>query len=409
MKKSILNLVLFYFIYIFNYGIIVKLTFSNSILFQLKTYVPELVLLLIVLISVLRNGMKLKRFSIPLLGYSLIIFVVNTITCGFNEQTLYWIRDLYIPLVAFSFLLMDIFPENSMNIFDKRLIAFFKFYLISGFILALVQQLNGWEWASSFYTGYVFYEQDPISKVKIAHNMGLLRAPSLSGNFATFGYYCLISAVCINSRSNNTWKLLFWDALALSCMILATNKSAIVVFAVVIVLRQTVDLRKKSKRLNNTILILILGFLLFTTLMLLGDNSSGQNVFTSVFARFEVWKGILADISIFETLLPYKQFMYGSGVEGGVSFFDNTYLYCLITQGIVGTFLWGYVLTKVCKTRMEHDNLMTRNYIYGLTICLLVLGLTVNITQGRGFFSPYLVLLATGFSRVREYQKMEEC
>ena len=399
-EKSTINLCLIYIIYIFLYGIVIKITFSNSILFQIKTYIPEAILALIVLISLLRSGIKIKSFSMPLLGYSTIIFFINLVIYGLNEQALYWVRDLYIPLAAFCFLLMMRFSPDSMKQFSKKLVAFFKIYLIVGLILALVQQFQGWEWTSSFYTGYTFYGQDEVSKIKIAHNMGLLRAPSLSGNFATFGYYCLIAAVFIDAKTTAFWKKLFWDIIALFCMGLATNKSAIVAFAVVLALRQTVDLRNKSKRLNNIILVLIAGFLGITTIMLFGDNSSGQNILTGLFARFDVWEGILADTSVLETLFPYKQFMYGSGVEGGVSFFDNTYLYSLFTQGIAGTVLWIYVLSKVYKSRMKRGSLVVRYYVYELTIALLVLGLTVNVTQGRGFLSPYLVLLAAGFSIV---------
>ncbi len=399
-ERSTINLCLVYIIYIFLYGIVIKITFSNSALFQIKTYIPEAILSLIILISVLRNGIKVKGFSMSLLGYSAVVFLINLVIYGLNEQALYWIRDLYIPLVAFSFLLTMKFSPDGMQQFSNKLIVFFKVYLIAGLALAIIQQIQGWEWASSFYTGYTFYEQDEISKIKIAHNMGLLRAPSLSGNFATFGYYCLIAAIFIDAKTSGFWKKLFWDIIALLCMILATNKSAMVAFVVVLALRQTVDLRNTSKRLNNIILVLIAGFLGITTIMLLDDNSSGQNVLTGLFARFDVWKEILADTSVLETLFPYKQFMYGSGVEGGVGFFDNIYLYSLFTQGIAGTVLWVYVLSKVYKSRMKHENLMVRHYVYELTIALLVLGLTVNVIQGRGFFSPYLVLLATGFSIV---------
>lgn len=396
-ERSTINLCLVYVIYIFLYGIVIKITFSNSALFQIKTYIPEAILSLIILISVLRNGIKVKGFSMSLLGYSAVVFLINLVIYGLNEQALYWIRDLYIPLVAFSFLLTMKFSPDGMQQFSNKLIVFFKVYLIAGLALAIIQQIQGSEWASSFYTGYTFYGQDEISKIKIAHNMGLLRAPSLSGNFATFGYYCLIAAVFIDARTTGIWKKLFWDIIALFCMILATNKSAMVAFVVVLALRQTVNLRNTSKRLNNIILALIAGFLGITTIMLLGDNSSGQNVLSSLFARFDVWKGILADTSILEMLFPYKQFMYGSGTEGGVSFFDNTYLYSLFTQGVVGTVLWVYVLSKVYKSRMRYEDVTVRHYVYELTIALMVLGLTVNVTQGRGFFSPYLVLLATGF------------
>ena len=399
-EKSTINLCFIYIIYVFLYGIVIKITFLNSTLFQIKTYIPEAVLALIVLMGIFRNGIKLKRFLLPLLGYSAFVFLINLAIYGLSEQAFYWIRDLYIPLVAFCFLLMIKFSPNGITEFSRKLSVFFKIYLIAGLILALFQQLQGWEWASSFYTGYTFYGQDEVSKIKIAHNMGMLRAPSLSGNFATFGYYCLIAAIFINANKISFWKKLFWDIIALFCMVLATNKSAIVAFAVILVLKQTVDIREKSKKLNYIILVLIAGFLGITTILFFGDNSSEYSLLTSLFARFDVWEGILTDTSVLEAMFPYKQFMYGSGAEGGVSFFDNTYLYSIFTQGIIGTALWIYVLGKVYKSRMKRGSLMVRHYVYELTIALLVLGLTVNVTQGRGFFSLYLVLLAVGFSIV---------
>lgn len=401
-EKSTINLCLAYIIYVFLYGVVIKITFLNSTLFQIKTYIPEALLAFIVMMGLLRNGIKLKGFLMPLLGYSVFVFLTNLIIYGLNEQALYWIRDLYIPLAAFGFLLMMKFSPDGMKQFSEKLVVFFKIYLIAGLVLALVQQFRGWEWSSSFYTGYTFYGKDEVSQIMIAHNMGLLRAPSLSGNFATFAYYCLIAAIFVEAKTTVFWKKLFWDIIALLCMVLATNKSSIVAFTVVLVLRQTVDFRKKSRRHNNIILVFIAVFLVITTTMFLGDNSSEQSVLTGLFARFDVWEGILTAASALETLFPYKQFMYGSGVEGGVGFFDNTYLYSLFTQGIIGTAIWVYVLGKVYKSRMKYGNLMVRHYVYELTIALLVLGFTVNVTQGRGFFSPYLVLLATGFSMVEE-------
>lgn len=395
-EKCIINLCLVYIIYVFLYGIVIKITFWNSMLFQIKTYIPELVLVLIILMSILRNGIKLKRFSIPLLGYSAFIFFINSVIYGFSEQAFYWVRDLYIPLVAFCFLLMIKFSSMGITTFQKKLSVFFKIYLIVGLILALIQQLQGWEWSSSFYTGYTFYGQDEVSKIKIAHNMGLLRAPSLSGNFATFGYYCLISVIFINANKMCLKKQLLWDIIALLCMVLATNKSAIVALLVVFVLRQSIDIRKMSIKLNCIILFFIIGFIVITTIMFFDDNVSGYSPLAGVFERFNVWKNILSDTSVLEIVFPYKQFLYGSGVEGGVSFFDNTYLYSIFTQGIIGTLLWVYALSNVYKSRMKLGSPMVRHYVYELSIALLVLGFTVNVTQGRGFFSLYLVLLAVG-------------
>lgn len=94
-----------------------------------------------------------------------------------------------------------------------------------------------------------------------------------------------------------------------------------------------------------------------------------------------------------ELLFPFRQFLYGSGAEGSVSFWDNTYLYSLFTQGIVGTFLWWMGLKRQYDRAMQRQEASARAVVCCMTVVLLVLALTVNVTQGRGFFSPYLLLM----------------
>ena len=98
-----------------------------------------------------------------------------------------------------------------------------------------------------------------------------------------------------------------------------------------------------------------------------------------------------------EILFPYKQFTYGSGAEGGLAFWDNTYLYSLFTQGIVGTVLWIEAIKRTYNLRLEEKNISVHHCVYELTVALLILGMTVNITQGRGFLAPYLILISVGF------------
>lgn len=395
-EKYILNLCLFYTIYVFLYGIVIKFTISNSLIFQIKTYIPEFILGSITVLTIMKNGIRIKRYLLALLMYSLVVFILNFCLYGFTEQASYCIRDIYIPLIAFCFLIQVEVSDEGMKKLTQRLALFFKVYIIAGLVLALMQQAMGWEWASTFYTGYSFYGQDPVSKVKIAHNFGLLRAPSLSGNFATFGYYCLIAVIFIDAYSDKFWKKLFWDILAVVCMVLATNKSAIVAFAVVFILRFTGDIRKKSTWVNRAVMGLILIVAVSSTFILMGDNSDGAGLFTSVFARFDIWQEIFSDTSMLELAVPYKMFMYGSGVEGGLGFWDNTYLYCAFTQGIVGIVLWARVIMKTYSIRMRNRNKSVQHYVYEMTVVLLILGLTVNVTQGRGYLTHYLMLLAVG-------------
>lgn len=395
-EKRILDLCLLYIAYVFLYGIVIKFTMFNSALFQIKTYIPELILGLVMVQCIAMHGIRLKRISVYLLGYSLIVASVNFALYGINSQAMYLVRDIYIPLVTFMFLMTMRFSKNGIHYFVSRLVVFCKFYLVSGLLLAVIEQIKGWEWSSIFYTGYSFYGQDPVSKIKIAHNFGILRVPSLSGNFATFGYYCLIAVLLIEAYTKKRSKRFFWSFIAVLCMILATNKSAIVAFAAVLILRKTVNIRKNSLRANGIILVMLAGLIGCSALFLLGDNSGGSGLFTSVFTRFRVWKNIFTATSWAEVLFPYKQFTYGTGADGILGFWDNTYLYCLFTQGIVGTILWVSMLRNVYKNQMKHGDSATKRFVRDLTLVLLVLGMTVNITQGRGFLSLYLVLIGIG-------------
>ena len=225
MRKNIrwsVDLRLLYIAYVFMYGLIVKFTISNSLLFKAKTYIPEVLLLFIALLGVKSNAWKMKRCFVLLLTFSALVVTVNIARHGLSEQGVYAIRDIYIPLTAFSCMMIP-FTDNENEIYTKRLVKFFKFYLIAGLILAAVEQVKGWQWTSVFYTGHEFYGQDPLSKIKVAHSFGLLRAPSLSGNFATFGYYIIIAGITITAYEKIPRKQMFWDVIAIVCMVLSTN------------------------------------------------------------------------------------------------------------------------------------------------------------------------------------------
>lgn len=403
MRKNIrwsVDLRLLYIAYVFMYGLIVKFTISNSLLFKAKTYIPEVLLLFIALLGVKSNAWKMKRCFVLLLTFSALVVTVNIARHGLTEQGVYAIRDIYIPLTAFSCMMIP-FTDNENEIYTKRLVKFFKFYLIAGLILAAVEQVKGWQWTSVFYTGHEFYGQDPLSKIKVAHSFGLLRAPSLSGNFATFGYYIIIAGITINAYEKIPRKQMFWDVIAIVCMVLSTNKSAIVIYTVILVFRWIVDLHHQTIHKNNLAVLGIICFLCILALCFWLSRSETKGVFLSLYERVYYWTENLSEVSFAELILPYNQFAYGSGAEGGLSFWDNTYLYGLFTQGIVGMILWFNALKECYTLRKKNGDFSAHNQIFELTVALAVLSLTANVTQGRGFLTPYIVLVSTGWTYIK--------
>ena len=119
MRKNIrwsVDLRLLYIAYVFMYGLIVKFTISNSLLFKAKTYIPEVLLLFIALLGVKSNAWKMKRCFVLLLTFSALVVTVNIARHGLTEQGVYAIRDIYIPLTAFSCMMIP-FTDNENEIY----------------------------------------------------------------------------------------------------------------------------------------------------------------------------------------------------------------------------------------------------------------------------------------------------
>ena len=52
-QKMKLYLCLLYIMFVFMYGMVIKLTMSNNILFQVKTYIPKMMLGLIAVLNII--------------------------------------------------------------------------------------------------------------------------------------------------------------------------------------------------------------------------------------------------------------------------------------------------------------------------------------------------------------------
>lgn len=196
-------------------------------------------------------------------------------------------------------------------------------------------------------------------------------------------------------------KQMFWDVIAIVCMVLSTNKSAIVIYTVILVFRWIVDLHHQTIHKNNLAVLGIICFLCILALCFWLSRSETKGVFLSLYERVYYWTENLSEVSFAELILPYNQFAYGSGAEGGLSFWDNTYLYGLFTQGIVGMILWFNALKECYTLRKKNGDFSAHKQIFELTVALAVLSLTANVTQGRGFLTPYIVLVSTGWTYIK--------
>ena len=406
--KVIALFVLLYFIYTSLYGLAVKLTIFNSLLFSLKTYIPEVFLFAILFFCFTK--IKFDDIGICFFAFIVILMLVNLLGQGSFHEKLLSIRDFYVPIILWIVFSQSIFSDESKEYLFTRLAIFAKVFLIVGFALAVIEQIKGWEWTSAFYTGYEFYGQDEYSKIKIAHNIGLLRSPSLTGNYATFGCLSLFFGLTAAYSSKTRSGKVAWHFLALLCILLSTLKSALVTYFVVLFLLYTSNLRKKSKIINVVVLLITIVVIGVTVFFSMGEESI--NLVDSIFrqslgARFQNWRMSLGELNILDFLFPYRQTQYSAGQESFLNTLDNGYLFMILNLGIIGCFLLIVFISKtiVNLQLMKNDYYKKASKMHLLAV--FVMAFTTNVFQGRSLFTVFVLFY--GFYVNEKLQENNDC
>ena len=126
--KMITNILILYFIFIFFYGIIIKITFPYHLLFKLKTIIPEFLLFIVSLLCLLKKK-KISKISIFVMTYFLAVLILNVFTSYSSDSFMMTFRDVFIPIIT-GFLLSSI-SMNKASYYDFfRKIAFVSIFAL---------------------------------------------------------------------------------------------------------------------------------------------------------------------------------------------------------------------------------------------------------------------------------------
>lgn len=400
-EKRILSILLAYFAIAFFYGIIIKITLWNDLLFSVKTFVPELLIVFVMLRCLISSRMRFQRWMILGMVYYVAVIVVSALFVKSASGALYVFRDFFLPVFAFIVLSNYDFSNAAKKYFMSRFVVLCKIFLILGCLLGILQMINGWEWTSRFYTGYSFYGTDPVSKVFISEFLGRVRAPGLTGNFVTFSYYGLVSCIAIIfAERTSRRKQLFYIMLEAGVLIATLNKTAIAVYGVVLVFYLLKNTRKIIRYLATVLIAMV-------AMVYLAQNSQADKIFFSLFDRFNIWQNLASYVNWFEILIPVNCLNYNAMAEGFLSFWDNTYFYLLFSQGIIGT-VWIYWASyKVYKANgYVHPHM--KNFFELLIVFLVASSAFNNITNGRSFFPIYLLLNSIYYTKRIAIHKEEQ-
>lgn len=385
MKKVISKLISIYFIFILFYGIVIKCTYKNSFLFSIKTIFPELILVIIsfccLMIILFYKKIKINLYCDFLFFYINFIIILNILNEPQIWEIMYTVRDLYIPILAMFMLQKIDFNYNEKDKLIDNILKILIVFVILGSILAVIQHILNWKWTSNFYVGREFYGTDPITKIKITQSNGVLRVPSVSGNCVSFAFYNLIALIFIvNSKLKKSKKyiLIFLSGINIY---LSTNKTCLLIFMLILFYINVKDLSNNMKIIMYNIFafIILLIFLYVFTFKI--------SILKSMFERIIFWKELAMNNGILDIVFPRNIFNLTSAATGIYSFMDNSYLYFLLSIGILGILVLLKIVKNSIKTRYRCFNTC-------FIITFLFGSLTTNLTQGRVFFNVFVIMLA---------------
>lgn len=394
-KKShflIVDLLCLYFLIIFLYGIVIKLTIHNPVLFNLKTYLPETLLGLAILFSVLKyfKTMKFKLNNILFFLYFALVLAVNLITAKSIDTIFMTIRDVFIPITC-AFIFSSINFEKALtDVFFKRLDLICIVFVISGLVLGLIQLYHGGEWTSKFYTGYSFWGNDEKSSLFVMYSSGILRVPSVTGHnvkFAMYSFFALLVMIQKPGRSK-----IFKFILSVMCVIniyISNNKTTLVAAFLILFLYCI-----RKYKLSIKLMIFLPFTLICSVIGLYLENNT--NFWLSLNVRFQLWSELNQNSLVKNIFLPLNTYSFSGNSDNAnriLNIWDNSYLYFLFAFGILGVILLIRFIYRGQKLPDYSNEDQIRFFIKYLTIFTAIAALTTNIILGRCFFNILMILL----------------
>ena len=416
-EKAVLCFMLIAVCWALLYGIIVKFTLGNSLLFALKTYVPEAMMLCSLLVAafggLLRGIDKRDVVLICLFGLSFCLGLAFDDTS--NAPVLF--RDVYIPVFFLLLAVRIDFSDDSIDWFFGALTCLMILYVAGSLALYYVEARNGYDWTARFYTGYSFWGQDPVSKIQINSNGRFMRLPALTGSSVKSAMYAVLALTLFlsNKKLKGFFRIMMIVA-AFVCVAIFNNRSSLLAAVVLIAVALIRNIsRGKGMALFLGIVIAVFGFAVLFFLQL-GDGSALS--LDSAFLRLEFWTGMFSEQGIANIILPVNVFSVsagGSGIEGLnlTTDWDNGFLYILFAFGVPIFVLLLAFFVRQWKAAETNSQSATR-VLYAmlcrdLLIASAVIALSSNIFQGRSWFFMFVLVYCVASRPISVSESSRAC
>lgn len=380
MKAINKTLFILYFILLFWYGLFVKFLFGTAFYSYLK-FLPE-VLLLLFIIS-LFFIFKIKGLDKPdlIISFLLVLFLVISLLQynGINNVA-FLFRDFLLPIFSLIILRCINIDRDMKHFYIKTLAILSILFLISNLYFGYKQHYSDYTYLSSFYSGQVYYGTLDGFPVSIKISNGLIRGCGLVGDYTKYGIYSVLSFLFISMYFKKKPIYFLTFILAIFNVVFSTSKTALMCLLILFVSLYCLEYANKHRKKQLFISALFAGILIgFVYLFVNFDKLN------SLQERFKLW-GEYLNYDFNNLIIGVNSLNYFGEGNGFYSVMDNTFLFGTSSIGLLlFIVIFGYFI-YLTKNNKNYLSLL-------LTICFVIMGMTINLFSGRCFFGIYCLIL----------------
>lgn len=381
------------FILLFN-GVIKHIGLSILFLEQVRPYLPEMFMFLII-VGWIVSKKYIKKIDFFFMFWIITVMLLSTSNIPSANSVLSAIRDLLEPFVllfVISSRRISTVQKNDIDLMVERLFALF---ILIGIAYAVVQRINGSVWTSIYFAGHQVWGVDTISGIRVTSGSFGFKVLGTTASAETFGFYNMLAIIVV--LFSNHFKKMTKTVLvcvAFVSIFFSGMKTALIVAILIVYICLMGKFGKQIKlftKIGSAVLLLSLFYYMTFVLSDWEDSSFLQ--------RLILWQSLGDDGYGINMIIPMNMFFFSAkaGNTGIISFWDNSYLYLMFSTGIIGLIMSINMIYQKVKL-ISYINRSWLNVDGVILLSLALCSISTCLFLGRNYIAVALIIIGYHYS-----------
>lgn len=375
-------------------GVIKHIGLSIHFLEQVRPYLPEMFMFLII-VGWIVSKKYIRKIDFFFMFWIITVMLLSTSNIPSANSVLSAIRDLLEPFVLLFLISTRRISTVQKNDIDLMIERLFAFFILIGIAYAVVQRINGSVWTSVYFAGHQVWGVDTISGIRVTSGSFGFKVLGTTASAETFGFYNMLAIIVV--LFSNHFKKMTKTVLvgvAFVSIFFSGMKTALIVAILIVYICLMSKFGKQIKlftKLGSAILLLALFYYMTFVLSDWEDSSFLQ--------RLILWQSLGDGGYGINMIIPMNMFFFSAkaGNTGIISFWDNSYLYLMFSTGIIGLILSINMIYQKVKS-ISYKNRSWLNVDGVIALSLALCSVSTCLFLGRNYIAVALIIIGYHYS-----------